>query len=80
MSLLRIVAVIGVAVLAGCAHYYKVTDPGSGKSYYTTEVNRSGGAVVFKDAQTGAETTMQNSQVLEIDKDQFQKGVGTPQK
>jgi hypothetical protein len=67
---------LGVAV-GGCASYYKVTEPASGKEFYTQEVSRTfgGGAVEFKDAKTGAMTTLQNSQVLEIDKDAYEAGL-----
>ena len=79
MSVSKAVAVALVALgLAACGggSYYKVTDPGNGKDYYTEDVKRSGPAVMFKDAQTGAETTLQNSQVLEIDKRTFEAAVG----
>ena len=78
MSAQRSLAVATLMVLAaGCAHYYKVTDPGSGREYYTEEVDYTkSGAIQFKDAKTGAVTTMQNSQVLEIKEDAFTKGVG----
>ncbi|HET7763596.1 MAG TPA: hypothetical protein VFK92_00735 [Burkholderiales bacterium] len=65
-------------VAAGCASYYKVTEPASGKEFYTKEVSRklgAGGAIEFKDAKTGATTTLQNSQVLEIDKKAYEAGL-----
>ena len=63
--------------VAGCASYYKVTDPTSGKEFYTQDVSRkiTGGAIEFKDAKTGAATTLQNSQVLEIDKKTYEAGL-----
>jgi uncharacterized protein YceK len=64
-----------VVLLAGCATYYKVTDPSSSKTYYTEKVKREGTAVQFKDAQTGGEMTLQNSSVQEIDKQEYQAGV-----
>lgn len=78
MSLLRTVSLVALSALAACTTYYKIDDPGSGKSFYTTDIKREreGGAITFKDAQTGAETTMQNSQVLEIDKKQYQEALG----
>ena len=76
MSTLRAMVVALLAVsLTGCAHYYKVTDPGSGKVFYTEDVKRNGSAVEFKDAQTGSVTTLQNSSVLEIDKQEYQTAV-----
>ena len=67
---------LGVAV-TGCASYYKVTEPASGKEFYTKEVSRKigGSAIEFKDAKTGATTTLQNSQVLEIDKKTYEAGL-----
>ena len=58
---------------AGCSSYYRVTDPASGKSYYTHEVEDAGktGAVKFKDAKTGSKVTMQSSDVKEISSEEF---------
>lgn len=78
MSTLKTSAAVLLTVVAtGCASYYKVTEPGSGKEFYTTDVSRKigGGAIEFKDAKTGAITTLQNSQVLEIDKKTFEAGL-----
>ena len=73
---------IGVAcclafLLAGCASYYKVTDPTSGKNYYSESVKeKSDGSVRFKDANTGANVTLQSSEVHEISKDEFKANTG----
>jgi hypothetical protein len=78
MSTLRALAIVPLLIAgAGCASYYKVTDPTSGKEFYTQEVSRklTGGAVEFKDAKSGAATTLQNSQVLEIDKKTYEAGL-----
>src|SRR5204863_3667156 len=48
--------------------YYKVTDVTSGKAFYTLNVKRVGNAAVFTDERNGAETTLQNSQVLPVQK------------
>lgn len=64
-----------LVVAAGCASYYKVTDTTNGKEYYTQEVSRQGSAVQFMDAKTGAATTLQNSQVLEINEDAYKAGL-----
>lgn len=70
-----------VLAVSACASYYKVTEPTSGKEFYTQKVSRkiSGGAIEFKDAKSGAVTTLQNSQVLEIDKKTYDAGM-TPTK
>jgi len=81
MSTLRALAIVLVTILmAGCATYYKVTDPSSGKTYYTEEVKRNGSAVEFKDAQTGSVTTLQNSEVMEVDKQAYETGIGAAKK
>lgn len=54
--------------------YYKVIDVSSGKVFYTLKVNRIGHAVVFTDEKTGAETTLQNSQVLPVQKMEYTTG------
>ena len=76
----RSFVVLALAALAvsGCASYYKVTEPASGKEFFTQEVSRklgAGGAIEFKDAKTGAITTLQNSQVLEIDEKTYKAGL-----
>jgi len=62
-----------VLVTAGCTTYYRVTDPSSGKIFYTTDVKRSGSAVMFKDAKSGSDVTLQASEVTEITSDDFNK-------
>jgi hypothetical protein len=71
-----LVAVFFTVFLAGCANYYKVTDPASGKVFYTEDVKRNGSAVEFKDGQNGSVVTLQNSSVQEIDKQAYETGVG----
>jgi hypothetical protein len=70
----RVIAVLGgVLLLTGCTTYYKVTDPSTGKVYYTTKVeNRGGGAIELKDAATGSEVTIQNSQVQKVTKEEYE--------
>jgi hypothetical protein len=59
---------------AGCGTYYRVTDPSSGRVYYTDEVKRSSqGTVQVKDAKSGADVTLQASEVLEISSDDYKK-------
>ncbi len=67
-------------VVAGCASYYKITDPQSGKVYYSEDVETmSGGAVKVKDARTGSTVTLQNSEVKEIDSAEYKAGLAAPQ-
>jgi len=66
------ILLFGTILLSGCASYYKVKDTQSGSVYYTTEVDRSGsGSVTFKDANTGSEVTLQSSEVLEINEEEY---------
>ena len=66
-------------VVVGCASYYKVTDPESGKEYYTQKIdNLRGGAVKVMDARTGSIVTLQNSQVKEISSDEYKAGLAAP--
>lgn len=52
--------------------YYKVTDPSTDKVYYTKEVKEEkGGAVKIIDANTGSMVTLQNSEVMEINKEEY---------
>ena len=71
-TILKICA-LGLISLAGCASYYQVTDPASGKIFYTREVKReNGGAIRIRDAGTGDEVTLQNSQVKQVTQEEFE--------
>ena len=60
--------------MTGCSSYYRVTDPVSGKTYYTTKINDAGraGAVKIKDDRTGSVVTLQSSEVKEISADEYE--------
>ena len=63
------------AVLAGCMNYYQVTDAVNGTKYYTKSLaDQKSGAVVFKDASTGAQVLLQNYRVKEISRDEYKEG------
>jgi hypothetical protein len=69
-------AVVASALLAGCASYYRVTDPTSGRQYFTSDFERGrDGSVTFKDGKTKNAVTLQNSEVSEITKDEYHAGV-----
>ena len=69
---------VGLLVI-GCASYYKVTDPQSGKEYYTQKVDTlAGGAVKVMDTRTGSIVTLQNSQVKEISEKEYKAGLAAP--
>ena len=64
LKLLLAVCILCGLMAAGCStHYYRVTDPGSGRTYYTNKFERvwQGGAVNFEDAQSGISVTLQSS-------------------
>jgi uncharacterized protein YceK len=73
------VVVFCVALVGGCATYYKVTDPESGKVYYAEEVETtSGGSVKLNDARNGGVITLQNSEVREINEDEYKMSLSAP--
>lgn len=76
--LITALMVVGLTVqVAGCTTYYRVTDPGSGKTYYTTKVDDvgRGGAVKIKDDKTGGMVTLQSSEVKEISQEEYKAGM-----
>jgi len=65
-------------LVAGCSdNHYRVTDPTSGNSYFTTKVSDTGkgGAVKIKDAKTGSTVTLQSSEVKEISEQEYEAGI-----
>jgi hypothetical protein len=73
----RFAVVCCIAVAAsGCGStYYRVTDPTTGRIFYTTSVEQlRGGSVTLRDAGTGRTVTLQNSEVQEVKKEEFDTG------
>lgn len=64
-------------LLAGCQHY-QVSDPTTGRTYYTKHAKRalSSGEVVFADGKTGEVLTLQNTQLKQISREEFERAVG----
>ena len=61
--------------LSGCTSYYRVTDPSTGRTYYTTSMKKKGdGAVQLRDGRTGQEVTIQNSEVAKVTKEEYESG------
>jgi hypothetical protein len=53
-----------------------VKDPTTGNMYYTRDIDEEkGGAIIFEDAKTGTKITLQNSEVKEIHKDEFERAL-----
>lgn len=65
------------ATLGACASHYKVTDPDSGREYYTRDVDRDDGSVTFKDQRTETEVTLGNAEVKEVTEEEYTVGAGS---
>jgi hypothetical protein len=66
--------ILGALLTAGCSTYYRVSDPTSGRTYFTDEIKRrDDGTLQFRDGKSGAAVTLRASEVLEISKEEFQK-------
>ena len=77
MRLVVVIALVFVMMGVGCASYYKVTDIGSGKTYFTQDIERNrDGSILFKDETSSSTVTIQSSEVLEISKDEFKSNTG----
>jgi hypothetical protein len=69
-----IIACILCLAVAGCGAYYT-----SSKIYYTDGIKqKKGGAIEFKDSNTGSTVTLPSSEVLTINKEEFK--ANTPKK
>jgi hypothetical protein len=80
MSIPKKFAVVPLLLMAAAcgASYFKLTDPATGREYYTQDYTSKGAVIEFKDAKTGAKTTLQYPQVLEINEQTFNAGVAAP--
>jgi len=69
-------ALVIMAAVSGCASYYKVTDPATGKVYYTEDIDKKGsGTIQFKDEVTKTQVTLPTSEVMEITEDQYKANI-----
>ena len=68
-----VVTILSVLVfgICGCGSYYKIIDPSTSKVYYTDDIKRRGSSVEFKDANTGSDVTLQNTEIKDINKEEF---------
>ena len=63
--------------IGGMGAYYSVTDPGTGKVYYTEGVKRERrGVVEFRDAASGAWVSIPGAEVRDISEAEFRLGPG----
>lgn len=69
-----------LTLVSGCTSYYKVTDPHSGKTYYTTKIEKTkkSDAIKFTDDSSGKIVTIQNSELKEVSKDEYNVGLYPP--
>ncbi|MGH7309850.1 MAG: hypothetical protein ACREK6_14265 [Candidatus Rokuibacteriota bacterium] len=65
-------ALLALAV-GGCTTYYRVKDTTSGRTYYTEEIKRRNGTVVFRDTKSGAEVTLPSSEIAEVPQEEYKK-------
>jgi len=66
------------SLFLGCTTYYKIHDPATGSTYYSTDIDTErGGAVSLKDERTNAQVTIQNSEIMEITADQYDAAIKT---
>jgi hypothetical protein len=67
-----VLTLLSMVLATGCTTYYRVTDPASRHVYYTDEIKRrERGTIQFRDAKSGADVTLQASEVLEVSSDEF---------
>jgi hypothetical protein len=60
----------------GMGSYYAVTDPGTGRVYYTDDLEREPrGVVEFRDPVSGASISLRSAEVREIGADEFRAGL-----
>lgn len=71
-----LMAIALAAICAGgCTSYYKVTDPTTGKVYYTTQLQQKGsGSATLTDARTGNKVNLQNTEIAKVSKEEFEAG------
>jgi hypothetical protein len=65
-----LIGVLSLA-MAGCSGYYRVTEPGSGKIYYTRDIDERSGAVKFKDDRTKNSVILHSAEVSEISEAEY---------
>ena len=75
---------VGAGMIALATHgcttpaYYKVTDISTSKVYYTDDMYQEHGIMHLKDGKTGDAVTLQNSEVRNISKEEFEAKSAEP--
>jgi hypothetical protein len=73
-------ALVGLLLLGGCSTYYRVTDPATGKTYYTRDDvawrYTMSGTVSFRDTMTENTVTLASSEIKRITKEEFEAATG----
>ena len=66
-------ALAAIPLLAACGgHYYQVTAAGSGKTYYTRDVDHDDGHVRFVDKASGAKVNLDSVEVRKVSREQYE--------
>jgi hypothetical protein len=71
-----VLATVPLGLGACGSTYYLVKDPHTGREYYATTVERSSGGIRFRDGKTLSTVTLQNSEIIEISRDQYRANAG----
>ena len=58
-------------MMAACSGYYRVTEPTTGKTYYTTHIDERSGAVKFTDDRTRSYVILHSAEVSELSEDEY---------
>ena len=75
MNYLRAFIAFAALAMVACTTYYEVKDPTTDKVYYTTDLDVDKGVATLTDDNTGAQVTIQNSEVKEVSKDTYKENV-----
>ena len=77
--LLVVFSLVMSLMLVGCTTYYRITDPTTGKSYYATDFDKGrDGSITLTDEKSGAEVTVQNSEISELKQGAYEAEVEGP--
>lgn len=80
LTALTVVLVFVGFALVGCTKYYRVSDPSTGRAYYTTKVNdKWGDKIEFIDMNTGEKVVMQEHAVVEVTEQEAKTAAKRPE-